>query len=162
MRNKKLSHSVIHYYNKLKFIIKLQWRLKYIERYFFCFVPQCSGWFLCSVCDLCNVPGIQHGDFLQSFAFWKDWKSDSYFASQTANELGASIFSPFIPRKTVIDTCSICTCPGDQSCALQVDLLPGGCCLAGSGHVRNGESSCVKMKVWHLRKDCFSIATISC
>lgn len=64
--------------------------------------------------------------------------------------------------KTVMDTCSICACPGDQSCAFQLHLLPGGCCLAVLGHVRSGESSCGKVQVWHLREDCFSIATISC
>lgn len=61
--------------------------------------------------------------------------------------LGLLFFSHLSSFKTVIDICSICTCTGDQSCALQVDLLPGGCCLAVSGHFRSGESCCVKMKV---------------
>lgn len=162
MRNKKLSHSIIHYYNKLKFIIKLQWRLRYIERNFSCFVPKCSGWFLCSVCDLCNVPDVQCEGFFYKLFLLNGLKEGFIFCiSNSRWTLGFYFFLHLSSCKTVLDTCSICTCPGDQSCAFQLDLLPGGCCLAVLGHVRSGESSCVKVKVWHLREDCFSIATIS-
>lgn len=75
--------------------------------------------------------------------------------------LGLFFFSPS-NSNTVIYTCSICIRSGDQSCILQIGLLViGVCCFVVLGHVESGESSCMKMKVWHLRKDCFSITTIS-
>lgn len=107
--------------------MKLQWRLRYIERNLFCatafwLIPGLSLWPV-----QCTWYSARR--FFTIFCLLNGWRSDSYFASQTANELGAFIFSPFIKLKTVVDTCSICTCPGDEGCAFQLVLLPGGCCL---------------------------------